>query len=208
MFGSKGRRLTEQLALAEAVAAERLDTIDDLRDRLDEVHRRLEAQRDETRRAYAESARLRMQREDLAEHLEHAVDERDALQVQVDSLTRDLIAVAEPKLILADRGTRANVCRRCLNFRRVGDDSDGGKPCPYCCCPDCGVVSGDGRPCASHGPTEDDAHNCDRCKGSRRLDIGEDHLGPLDTPCDVCCCYVCGEYTGGGLCEADKESAP
>jgi len=206
----------------------------------------------------------------VSANVDHVTDERDALRVQVEAQTRDLIAlgtcrhdgpmgaigealaVAEgshdksrqwvidqmvraltgvdyetwraayeadgdewdtgvpPMPRLDGPGTRANVCKRCLNFRRVGDDSDGGRPCPDCCCPECGVPSGDGRPCASHGPTEDDAHGCGRCMSTRKQIAGEDEFGEVLIPCDACCC-LCGDFTGDGspcaVCQSEREGA-
>ncbi len=156
MFGRKQiKRLTQERNRAEGVATERMDAILDLQKRLNEVHRRLLAQRDETTRAYAETARLRLQQVDLTEHLRHALADRDALQEQVDRLVVELTAVAEPAPL----------------------------------------------------PRLSAVEPCAKCGGSRKFDAGDDFLGEVIIPCPMCCC-ICGDYTGGGLCEADKEESP
>ncbi|HEX6970248.1 MAG TPA: hypothetical protein VF174_15745 [Micromonosporaceae bacterium] len=125
-----------------------------------ELLRRVEALNSDLTYANATNARLSAlnRQQDaqvtrLMEHLQHAVDERDALRVQVEAMTRDLIALA---------------------------------PMPR--------LTGPG--------------GCARCKDTRKVDVGEDELGEVVIPCDSCCCSVCGDYTGGGLCDADREAAP
>lgn len=139
MFG-RVKRLTEQRNVMVGVAAERLDTIADMQRRIDELHRRLEAQRAETSRAYAENARLRVQREELTEHLGHALDQHGPYE----------------------------------DFKRPLPTLSTVAPCPA-------------------------------CSGRRKVHAGEDGVGEVVIPCSECCCYVCGEYTGGGLCEADMK---
>jgi hypothetical protein len=147
--GKRIQELTERLHRADGIAAERGDIIATLDRRLQDMDRVRLAQAKELRAAYAENARLRQQREELADHLKHAVDERNAAEGALDVVIT------------------------------------GGPEKPF--------------------PRLTTTNYCPRCKGSRKQDAGEDEHGVVEIPCEACCCHVCGEVTGGGMCETCKE---
>ena len=152
----------------------------------------------------------------LMGHLEHAVDERDALRVQVEQLTRDVIAlgtcrhdgpmgaigealaVAEgshdksrqwviDQMVRALTGVDYETWRAA--YEADGDEWDTGVP-PM--------------------PRLDGVATCSKCGGSRKQDAGEDELGEVLIPCSACCC-LCGEFTGDGslcaVCQSEREEA-
>jgi predicted nucleic acid-binding Zn-ribbon protein len=78
------KELTERLNRADGIAAERGDIIATLDRRLQDLDRVRLALNKSLRDAHAENARLRVQREELADHLKHALADRNAAEGALD----------------------------------------------------------------------------------------------------------------------------